>query len=72
MNFGKIENILLNWIMLNLKGLKIKIQANKELLLRNLSIIRLEKDTELPYRLTDFKIVNTSRKWRTMDSRETM
>jgi len=66
-NFGKIENILAELDNVKPEGLKIKIQANKELLLRNLSIIRLEKDTELPYRLTDFKIVNTSRKWRTME-----
>jgi len=67
LNFGKIENILTKLDNVKPEGLKIKIYKNKELILKNLSIIKLEKDMELPYQLDDFKIINTLYRWKTME-----
>lgn len=66
-NFGKIEDILADLNNVRPEGLKMKIQSNRELLLKNLSIIRLEKDMELPYQMTDLKIANTLCKRKTME-----
>jgi DNA polymerase-1 len=66
-SFGGIERILLEIDNINPKRLGTKIKENKELLLRNLSIIKLDKEIEFPFQVADFQITNESWRNKTME-----
>lgn len=64
--FGKIENILAELDNIGPESLKIKLQNNKELLLRNLSLISLTKGMGTCLEMDDFQINSDSWKRKTM------
>jgi len=65
-NFGSIESMLNNLNEVNPESLRVKIEKNQELLFKNLSIIKLDKDMDLPFNLEKFRIT-TSYKKKTME-----
>lgn len=65
--FGNIKNILTELDNISPESLKIRLQNNKELLLKNLSLISLTKEIEVYLEMDDFQIGSDSWKRKTME-----